>query len=324
MKKTFLKEIEKSVECGTAVSGETALEVLRSSPDEIPEILCLANRMRVRWVGEEVSHCSIMNAKSGACSEDCAFCAQSLYHDTQAAVSELSSAAEIMESYASALKLPVNRFGLVTSGRALKDRDIESLCEVVKSGRNGRIAWCASFGCLDKARLLDLKEAGFRRFHHNLETAESFFPEICTTHSYALRIDTVRAVREAGMEICCGGILGLGESLEQRVELASILAREQVDSIPLNFLIPIPGTRLENMEVMQPLDMIRSIAMFRFVNPRAEIKISAGRVHLRDLQSLIFFAGATGMMMGELLTVAGRNVAQDVLMLQDLEIVSRV
>lgn len=126
------------------------------------------------------------------------------------------------------------------------------------------------------------------------------------------------------MEICCGGILGLGESLEQRVELASILAREQVDSIPLNFLIPIPGTRLENMEVMQPLDMIRSIAMFRFVNPRAEIKISAGRVHLRELQSLIFFAGATGMMMGELLTVAGRNAAQDVQMLQDLEIVSRV
>lgn len=158
-----------------------------------------------------------------------------------------------------------------------------------------------------------------RRFHHNLECAESFFPQVCSTHSYRLRIDTIRAAREAGLEVCSGGILGLGESLEQRVEFALCLAREAVDSIPLNFLDPIPGTRLESVPPVRPLEMVRAIAMFRMTNPGAEVKVCGGRPHMRDLQSMIFYAGATGMMIGPMLTVAGRDVRQDVRMLEDLE-----
>jgi biotin synthase len=165
-----------------------------------------------------------------------------------------------------------------------------------------------------------LKAAGLKRFHHNLETAESFFPSICSTHTYAQRLATIRAVKELGMEICCGGILGMGESLEQRVELAFALAREQANSISLNFLIPIKGTPLEKQEPMKPLDIIRCITMFRMVNPQAEIQICAGRLQLRNLQSVIFFAGATGMMIGPLLTVAGGNVEDDLQMLKDLEV----
>ncbi len=165
-----------------------------------------------------------------------------------------------------------------------------------------------------------MKEAGLTRFHHNLETAESFFPKICTTHTWRERLAMVRRAKRAGLETCSGGILGLGETLQQRVELAMTLRDEAVDSIPLNFLVPLPGTELEHIEPMKPMDILRAIAMFRLVNTKAEIKVCAGRAHMRDLQSMIFFAGATGMMIGPLLTIAGGDVQSDLTMLQDLEI----
>jgi biotin synthase len=165
-----------------------------------------------------------------------------------------------------------------------------------------------------------LKKAGFTRFHHNLETSRSYFPNICTTHTYDRRIETLRASKEAGLETCSGGILGLGETPEQRVELAATLASEKVDSIPLNFLVPLAGTRLEARPPLKPLDIIRSIAMFRMMNPSAEIKVCAGREHVRELGAMIFYAGATGFMMGPLLTIRGREPADDLKMLEDLEI----
>jgi biotin synthase len=226
---------------------------------------------------------------------------------------------EIIEAYQAAKRLPIAHFGVVTSGMALKNNDINVICEAIRSTTDSDVVWCASLGCLGENQLKALKAAGLKRFHHNLETAESFFPSICSTHTYAHRLATVRAAKEVGMEICCGGILGMGESLEQRVELSLALARERVNSIPLNFLIPIKGTALEKQKPMKPLDIIRCIAMFRMMNPRAEIRVCAGRLQLSDLQSMIFFAGATGMMIGPLLTVAGRNVEEDLQMLEDLE-----
>lgn len=318
MNEGAINEMRRSAESGAPVSEQTALAILNCGPDEIPEVLACASMMRKRQFGDGLLMCSIMNAKSGACSEDCAFCAQSAHHSTHAQVFDLAAVEEIEAAYLKATELPVSHFGVVTSGKAVKDKDIQVICEAAKRTNDPRLTWCASLGCLDKELLLALKNAGFKRFHHNLETSESFFPNICSTHSYQLRIDTVRAVKETGLEICSGGILGLGESLEQRVEFAAILAREEVDSIPLNFLIPIPGTRLEKSEVMKPLDMIRSIAMFRMMNPKAEVKVCAGRVHLRDLQSMVFYAGATGIMIGDLLTVAGRNPKEDLQMVEDL------
>ena len=298
--------------------AQAALDLLHSPSESIPEILCAATRIRQRYFGNKITLCSILNAKSGACGEDCAFCAQSLFHRTDAEVFGLRTKREIIEAYRAAKRMPVAHFGVVTSGRALKNNDIERICEVIRSNPDSDVAWCASLGCLSKDQLKALKAAGLKRFHHNLETAESFYPTICSTHTYAQRLATVRAVKETGMEICCGGVLGMGESLEQRVELALALAKEGVNSIPLNFLIPIKGTPLENQEPMKPLDIIRSVAMFRMVNPRAEIRVCAGRLHLRNLQSMIFYAGATGMMIGPLLTVAGRGVEEDLQMLKDL------
>jgi len=318
MKEGALKEMRRAAETGVPVSEETALEMLLCGPDEIPELLACASLMRKRCFGDAVLMCSILNAKSGACSEDCAFCAQSAHHRTNAEIFPLAEISEIETAYLKATELPVSHFGVVTSGKSINANDIRHICEAAKRTNDPRLAWCASLGCLDKELLLTLKEAGFKRFHHNLETAESFFGSICTTHSYDLRIETVRAVKEVGLEICSGGILGLGESLEQRVEFASILAREEVNSIPLNFLIPIPGTKLEFQEVMKPLDMIRTIAMFRMMNPKSEVKVCAGRIHLRDLQSMVFYAGATGIMIGDLLTVAGRDPATDLHMIEDL------
>ncbi len=320
MKEASRKEMRRTVEKGSPVSAETALDILQCAADEIPELLAAATAVRKRSFGNRYRLCSILNAKSGACSEDCAFCAQSAYHQTGAEVFDMVAPEEIAAAYEEASDLPVSHFGIVTSGKALPEEDIERIAGTVRSGPRGRVAWYASLGCLDEPHLRFLKASGFTRFHHNLECAESFFPNICTTHGYELRIDTIRAARQSGLEVCSGGILGMGENLDQRVEFALCLAREKVESIPLNYLVPIPGTALESLTSMRPLDIVRSIGMFRMTNPGAEIKVCAGRVGMRDLQSLIFYAGATGMMMGTLLTVAGRNVQQDLRMIDDLEL----
>ncbi|MCE5336525.1 MAG: biotin synthase BioB [Desulfobacteraceae bacterium] len=318
MDSSSLKEMRRAAEKGLPLSTEAALKILRSEPGDLPEVMACASLARKNRFGDALSMCSIMNAKSGACSEDCAFCAQSSRHGTNASVSSMATAGQIESAYRKAAELPVSHFGVVTSGKALKDGDIDAVCDAALRKKLVRLNWCASLGCLDGDRLLALRKAGFKRFHHNLETAESYFPQICSTHSYALRLDTLRAAREAGMEVCSGGILGMGESMEQRVEFAESLSREQPDSIPLNFLVPVEGTRLESMEIMKPLDILRTIAVFRLMNPKSEIKICAGRIHLRDLQSMVFHAGATGIMLGDLLTVAGREPLKDLQMLEDL------
>ena len=312
-------QLRRAAEAGRAIQAETALAILRAPAGDMADILAAADRMRRRRFGNVLHHCSIVNARSGACGEDCAYCAQAARHKTGAAIFGLRKGAEILAARKEATRWPVERFGIVTSGGALSADGVQRICQAMRRVRSGAPSWCASLGCLDRDQLRKLQRAGMKRYHHNLETAESFFPRICTTHRYADRVATVRAAKEIGLQVCSGGILGLGESPEQRVEFALALARERVDSVPLNFLIAIPGTRLERQPPMKPLEILRTIAMFRMVLPRAEIKVCAGRNHLRDLQSMVFYAGATGIMIGRLLTVAGRDVAQDLQMLRDLE-----
>ncbi len=302
------------------IEKDVALAILQSGNDEILEIMTLTNALRLRNFGNKVHLCSILNAKSGACKEDCAFCAQSVHHDTDVDSYNLCSDENIVKSYKTASELPIGHYGVVTSGEGLDEKNVDKIRKAVNTGEISGTKWCASLGILKKEQLLALKEAGLKRFHHNLETAESFFPKICTTHSYTERLEMVQEVKRAGLQICCGGILGLGESLEQRVELAFTLKNENIDSIPLNFHIPVSGTRLEHVIPMKPMEILKSIAMFRMVNPTAEIKVCAGRIRLGDLQSMIFYAGATGMMIGPLLTIAGRDVDADLKMLRDLEI----
>lgn len=319
MEDTALKAIEATAERGEPIGEELAMSVLGASAKVLPRLFSIAGAVRSRRFGEKISLCSIVNAKGGACPEDCAFCAQASRHHTGAKAVPLFSEGELVGAYESAAQPPIGHFGVVTSGCALSPEGVERICRAIASKKAPGVEWCASLGCLEAEQLAALKRAGLKRFHHNLETAPSFFPTICTTHTFEQRLATVRSARAAGLEVCCGGIMGVGESPEQRVELALLLAREAVDSIPLNFLIPIPGTRLGNMAPMPPLDMLRTVAMFRLTNPRSEVRVCGGRGHLKDLQAMIFLAGANGMMIGPLLTVAGRSMEDDVQMLRDLE-----
>ena len=316
----LLQELAQASARGEPVSGQIALDLLRLPPDGMPDLFAAASAMKRRFFKEAARLCTILNARSGACPEDCAFCAQSAHHRTGVAVYDLCAREAIAEAYDRAALLPVSHFGVVTSGPTLDDEGVQRLAGTIREhGQNGP-AWCASLGGLREEQFRSLKRAGLRRFHHNLEAAASYFPLVCTTHRHAERVDTLRAARRAGLELCSGGILGMGESMEQRVEFALELQDARVDSIPLNFLVPIKGTKLEHIEPIAPLAALRCVAMFRMTNPRAEIKVCAGRTHLRDLQSMIFHAGATGMMIGDLLTVAGRDVETDLQMLRDLEL----
>jgi biotin synthase len=312
--------LRQSIDTGTSLDAVAALEVLRTPAADLPEILAASNAMRLRHFGNRVSLCSIVNAKSGRCSEDCRYCAQSSHHATEVATYPLLSEQELLAAYDDAAQVPIRNFSPVTSGCSLDDDGIEKLCQTFRKRPNGQIRWCASLGILTVAQLRRLKEAGLTRYHHNIETARSFYPSICSTHDFDSRLTTLQAAREAGLEVCSGGLLGMGESLEQRVEFALELAGLQVDEIPLNFLMPIKGTPLEKMPPAKPVDILKTIAMVRLTNPRAGIRLAAGRVHLGYLQSMIFQAGCSSMMIGKLLTVSGGKVEDDLAMLNGLEV----
>ncbi len=322
MKSQLITGLEDKLSRGELLGAEAGLRILNSSSKDFLQLLGLADRVRQAHFGQTVQLCSIVNAKSGACSEDCAFCAQSIHHKAEIEEYELISNSRLDSACRNAAQLPISNFGMVTSGPTLSNPEVEQIVELLQTKKNDSSpapALCASFGSLSESQLLPLKEAGLRRFHHNLETARSYFDQICSTHDYQSRVETVKTAKKVGLEVCSGGLLGAGENREQRVEFALTLRDLDVDSIPLNFLIPVEGTPLGQIEPLSPREILRTIAMFRLLLPSVPIKVCAGRKNLRDLQSLVFFAGATGMMIGDLLTVAGRDVETDLQMLEDLE-----
>ena len=306
---------------GQVLTFDEAMAVLDAPPRLMPLLMYAASEVRSRRFSDSVRLCSIFNARCGACPEDCAFCAQSVHHATDVTAFPMVSAAEIASAARSAVGNPVSHFGVVTSGARLDDTDVGAVCSAIPDVKQAGLIPCASLGMLDDAQFLRLKQAGLVRYHHNLETARSFFPRICTTHTFDDRLAAVRRAKAAGLEVCSGGVFGMGETREQRVELAMSLRDEGVASIPLNFLVPVRGTPLENAEPMTPLEILKTVVMLRMVCQSAEIKVCAGREkHLRDLQSMFFYAGATGIMVGNYLTTAGRPVEQDLQLLDDLEV----
>ncbi|MGE4553873.1 MAG: biotin synthase BioB [Desulfovibrionaceae bacterium] len=317
MDRTLRTELAAAARERRGLGGDAALAVLRTGPADLAELLHYASDLARACAGSAVRLCAIVNAKGGACSEDCAFCAQSARGGGGAEVFPFRPAAELHAAHRRAGAHRARYFGVVTSGRALGDADVDRACAAVRGAGPGP-SWCASMGILGAEALGRLRAAGFRRFHHNLEASRSFFPSICASHAYDERVATLRRARAAGLELCSGGIFGLGESDAQRVELALALAAEGVDSIPINFLVPIPGTRLEGRTPPEPLEMLRAIAMLRLTNPGAELRIAAGRRRLGRLQALLFLAGCTGMMIGDLLTTPGDDVVRDLEMLAAL------
>jgi biotin synthase len=300
---------------GKRISKDEARELWSAG---LSSLLFHADQVRRYFKGDRVHLCGIINAKSGACAEDCKFCAQSAHHATGVPRYPLVWQDDIAAAYGRAADAGACCFGVVSSGAVLSDDDIAQMCAVAPK-LQGRPRLSVSFGSLSTEALRRLKASGVRRIHHNLETAESFFPNICTTHSFADRIETIRRAKAEGLEECSGGIMGLGETLSQRLELAFTLRELDVDSVPLNFLNPIPGTPFEKLAPLSGSEILRTIAVFRFILPDKIISVCGGReINLRDLQSWIFYAGASGMMVGGYLTTSGRDIYKDLQMIKDL------
>lgn len=316
-------ELARRVSDGAPLEIEEGLGILTARGARLSAALAGAHQIREATFGDRVQTCAIINAKSGRCAEDCAFCAQSSRYHTDAPVHGLKGVEEILAGAEEAERHDAHCYGIVTSGTRIRsDAEWDSILAAIRRIRAERsVSPSVSLGILDAERARALAGAGCVTYHHNLETARSFFPRICTTHSYDEDIETVRVARAAGMRVCCGGILGLGESLEQRVELAFTLRELGVDSVPINFLNPIPGTPLEGQHQLSPLDCVRAIALFRYALPRTPISVCGGReANLRDLQSWMFLAGASGAMLGDYLTTSGRDRAIDLRMIEDLEL----
>jgi len=289
---------------------------------DLVRLISEGTSLRERYFGKRVMLCSIVNAKSGLCSEDCAFCAQSVHNRAQVEVYPLLDPERILEEAKKASLMGARRFSIVTSGRALSQRDFDKVLKAVELIRKETdLLVCSSLGFLDLKRAKALKEAGLSRYHHNLETSPSYFPKICTTHSIQEKIETILCAKEAGLSVCSGGIIGLGEGREERLELALKLRELEVDSVALNFFHPIPGTRLEGQNSLTPLEFLKTVTLFRLVLPSKEIRLTGGRAYgLRDLQVLGILCGANGLMIGNYLTTQGRPYEMDLKMLSDLEL----
>jgi biotin synthase len=308
---------------GEGISEPQALRIAECSREELVNLLDLANRTRQEFRGSNVKLCGIVNAKSGRCAEDCAFCAQSSKHKTDIKKHPLLTKPKILAAARKAAKDGAKEFSIVTSGRTVSESELARAAEAIGAVKKLGLSTCASLGILGPDGLEMLAGAGLDKYHHNLETSRSFFPEICTTHSYDEDVQTISAARDAGLQVCCGGIFGLGETRRDWVELAGTLRELEVDSVPLNFLNPVKGTRLADRPLLGPLDALRVILIFRLVLPRRDIVICGGReVVLRDLQCMVFFAGANGLMLGDYLTTRGRDPKLDTEMIRDLELLT--
>jgi len=303
------------------IGPEQALAIFRMGDAEFFEkILPLAKSLRERAFGNEISFCSIVNAKSGACVESCSFCAQSnSYKGAQAPVYPLMSADKILEKAKEAESFGATEFSIVTSGRGMtKQKELDTMVDAIKKIREQTdVETCASLGLMSRDDLLRLKEAGMIHYHHNIETARSYFPNIVQSHSWEDEVATVKNAKELGFEVCCGGIFGMGESVEQRVEFIFQLKDIDPDSIPINFLNPRPGTPLADKHDLTPLDCLKIIAVLRLAMPGKELFVCGGReVNMGEWQDKMFDAGASGTMLGNYLTTQGRSPEQDLALIR--------
>ncbi|HIE11983.1 MAG TPA: biotin synthase BioB [Desulfotomaculum sp.] len=308
------------VTSGAMLSFEEAAALIRLPDESTPLLLGWADTVRKRFRGKKVDLCAIVNARAGRCPEDCRFCAQAACYRTNAPVYPLLPAAEILDRARAAWSAGIGRFSLVTSGRS-PGRDLDKILGIVRSLKREfpRLKLCASLGIISTMEAQALKEAGVDRYHHNLETAASFFPEVCTTHRYTDRVAAILTAQEAGLEVCAGGIIGLGETPQQRLELAFALRDLGIYSIPVNILHPIPGTPLAGKAPLSPLEILRTLAVFRLVLPEAAIRYAGGREYnLRDVQALGLAGGVDGLITGEYLTTPGQGTARDIQLIRDL------
>lgn len=312
----WIKNIYKQVLEGYNISKEEAyklidydVEVLRNYAKSIREQLC----------GNVFDLCSIINGKSGACSENCKYCAQSAHYSTRVETYPLLDAEVFIKDAKEHKAEGVLRYSIVTSGKRLSKKEVEDVAKIYKRMREEcEIKLCASHGLLDEEDFTKLKEAGIVRYHNNLETSRNYFASICTTHTYKDKIKTIKAAQRVGLEVCSGGLFGIGETMEDRIDMAFELREMGVTSIPINVLVPIPGTPMEKMLPITEEEVLKSIAIYRFIHPTAFIRLAGGRMYLTDNGRLAFEGGANATITGNLLTTCGNTIQDDLKMLKTL------
>ncbi len=310
-----IRNLEEKLYQERLISKEEAL-LLASSP---LEALCeAANRIRIYFCGNQFDICTIINGKSGRCPEDCRYCAQSAHYNVAIEEYPLLDTDTLVKQARYNADRGVLRYSIVTSGRALCDTEISSLCEAIRRIQDHcQIEVCVSLGLLNERQYHSLLEAGASRVHNNLEASENFFPNVCTTHTTADKIAAIKSARAAGMQVCSGGIIGLGETMADRIDLALTLRELDIHSVPVNVLNPIPGTPLEHQPPLDYTEILRTIAIFRFLLPKAAIRLAGGRGLMPDQGKSCFLSGANAAISGDMLTTNGITIEKDLEMIAE-------
>ena len=302
---------------GYLITREEALFLYK---EDLVDLTRYADMIREHFCGHQFDMCTIINGKSGLCSENCKFCAQSSHYNTGSKVYSLLSEEEILADAKKNADQGVMRYSIVTAGRSLSDGEVDRMCQIIRRIKEEvHISVCVSFGLLKEAQFRRLKEAGAERVHNNLEASENFFPSVCTSHSFSDKVQAIRAAQAAGLDVCSGGIMGLGEGIEDRIDMALSLRDLGIESIPVNMLNPIPGTPMEKHESLDEKEMQRIIAVYRFILPKAFIRLAGGRGLMSDKGKACFMSGANAAISGDMLTTAGITVDKDKKLLEELD-----
>lgn len=313
---SIVTDLKEKVLNGGLIDKSEAMQLWEVDYDE----LCsAANEIREKFCSNNFDICTIVNGKSGKCSENCKFCSQSSFYHTCAGEYPLLDKESIVKEAMNNAEQGMLRFSIVTSGRRLNDNEVDIMCDVIREIRkNTDISVCASFGLLNEEQYRKLKDAGVARIHNNIETSENNFPNVCTTHTFSDKINAIKAAQKAGLDICSGGIMGLGENNEDRVNMAFTLRELNVKSIPVNMLNPIPGTPFENNKKLTEKDMCRICAVYRFILPDAFIRLAGGRGLMENKGRDCFLSGANAAISGNMLTTSGITFETDLALLKEL------
>lgn len=312
-----IKTLYNRVIGGHLITREEALFLYK---EDLGDLTRYADMIRDHFCGNQFDMCTIINGKSGLCSENCKFCAQSSHYNTGSKVYSLLSEEEILADAKKNADQGVMRYSIVTAGRSLSDGEVDRMCQIIRRIKEEvHISVCVSFGLLKEDQFRRLKEAGAERVHNNLEASENFFPSVCTSHSFSDKVQAIRAAQVAGLDVCSGGIMGLGESIEDRIDMALSLRDLGIESIPVNMLNPIPGTPMEKYESLDEKEMQRIIAVYRFILPKAFIRLAGGRGLMSDKGKACFMSGANAAISGDMLTTAGITVDKDKKLLEELD-----
>ena len=316
-KKLTVLEIAERIIGGERLQVSDDVEFFLTAPLE--ELQSGAQLIQKKFCGNHIDLCTIINGKSGRCSEDCKYCAQSARHKTGIDEYDFLPVEKILAVARANENAGVNRFSVVTSGRALDGKNFERAIAAYKILRAElKIDLCASHGILNREQLKRLRATGVTSYHHNLETSRRFFPHICTTHTYDERIETIKLAQAEGFNVCSGGIIGMGETWQDRIDLAFEVAALNIQSIPINILNAIKGTALENLQPLPAEDILRTIAIFRYINPTANVRLAAGRKFLPDSGASALLHGASASITGNMLTTSNNNIQADMKLLSKL------